>query len=143
MGDLALIYGNNGLHGGQLYTIVNTAVDGRDIVSTHHIAHNVVGATFSPNGKWLAVTVQAGQWRALWLVSSNGGQRQKLGTNLGSTAWMPSGSEFIYSHGERVYKIAPGNQPVSMPLRLPADSGVHGFSISSGGQRIALDVTIC
>ena len=142
MGDLALIYGNNGLHVGQLYTLVNTVVDGRNIVSTHHIAHNVVGATFSPNGKWLAVTVQAGQWRALWLVSSSGSQRQKLGNNLGSTAWMPGGSEFLYSHGKRAYKIAPGSQPVSMPLRLPADSRVQGFSVSSAGRRIALDVTM-
>lgn len=142
MGDLALIYGNNSPFGGQLYTVINTAVEGRDIVSAHRIARNVMGATFSPNGKWLAVTIRTGQNDALWLMSSSGRQRQKLGNNLWSFGWMPGGSEFLFSHDARAYKVAPGSRPVPLPLRLPPTSRVQGFSVSAAGPRIALDVTM-
>ncbi len=142
MGDLALIYGNDGLHGGQLYTILNNVVDGRNSVSEHRIAQKVLGATFSPNGKWMAVTMQERQQQALWLISSTGDRRQKLGDNLWSFAWQPSGAEFLYSQGKHMYKIAPGSQPTLLPLHLPADSRVQGFSVRSAGNQIALAVTM-
>lgn len=141
MGDIAIIYGNNGLEGGDLFTVVNHVIHGKSVVTAQRIASRASAATFSPNGQWLAVTTAAPQGQTLWLMAATGGRRQKIASDVWDPTWLPSGSELLYSHGSHMYKVTPGSRPQQLLLKLPPDSVVDGISVATRGEPIALDVT--
>lgn len=139
MGDLAIIYNNDGIHGGQLYTLINHIVAGKNKVSAYAAGNHVLGAEFSPNGKWMAVTQSDGSQQSLWLVSSNGRIRDKLGDNIVDPVF-PSPNQLMYSIGNKVYTMTLGQNARHIILSLPNNSSIRGISINHHDGQVAFAV---
>lgn len=131
MGDIAVIENNNGLTGGELYTLINEKVHGHPAVAVHRVVSGALSARFSPNGRWLVTAVVSGSQTAVWLISSDATTRENLGTHVVAEQWLPGTDTLIYSTGRGVWRVTPGQPARKLPLHLPASTEVRGFHFAS------------
>lgn len=141
MGDIALIANENGVSGGELYTIINTRVADKPIVTVHDVMGHVLSATFSPDGAWLWTRVSSGNSATPWVVSANGRTRYKLAEGAENLTWLAHGHTLIYSRANIIYRMTPGSNPVTLSIHLPQNSVISGLSFSAGDQNAAVSIT--
>lgn len=142
MGDIALLFNSHGPDGGSLYTILNRSGQS-DVASFHFIADHVLWAKFSPNGSWLALERiepgATGLQRTLWLISSNGEQRQQVatGAQVPAGTWMPKGSTYLYGI-HHLYSLRPLGSPRYLPFRFSGNVTIRSIEFSPHGRTAAL-----
>ncbi len=128
MGDIALLYSNNGFSGGNLYTIVNNTTR-KPAVAWHFIESGALSADFSSDGAWLATTSVIGDQVVWSLVASKGAKREALGANVFTGAFAPFGHSFYFSTlNGKLYRVTPPAKPQMLPLHLAKHSRIAGLS---------------
>ena len=132
MGDIALLYGNDGIDGGNLYTLTNS-LPGAPSPSARFVQGHALSATFSGDGKWLMVMTVANNQLEWSLVAADGSKKEKLGASVYAGAFTPTGHTYYYSTDNGAfYRVTPPDSPQLVPLKLQKNSRISGISFYSG-----------
>ena len=111
---------------------------------------NESGATFSPDGKWLAYTSDATGSRQLYVVSADGSgaPRQVTQDGTSSARWSRLGGEIIMQRDEQVWSLPVSTSPTlrvgtavrlfDLPGMKQGDAGRREFSIAPDGRFLIL-----
>ncbi len=137
LGDIALLISNDGISGGNLYTILNA----HGLVHSYFAQSHVIAAKFSSDGEWMSTSVIQNNQLQNWLISADGKAKINLGTTLYAGAFDPQGHTYYYStFGGKFYRITPPGKPVLLHIKLSPNSRITGISFYNHQQAL-LSVT--
>src|SRR2546426_6955173 len=97
--------------------------------------HGAFDAAISPDGRWVAVTADAGQGRGIYLVSTTGapGIPPHIWARGASPSWFPDSKRIVFVRDNDLWTIAVG---AAGPTRLTADSADERTPVVSPDGRL-------
>jgi hypothetical protein len=153
-GNVALIYNeakSQSANGGKLYTVIGDSEG--ETPKEYFIVNHVVSATFSPDGKWIAVitidspaSASNGKQNSnvqpvstLWLMSADGVHKQKITSgNFIPGTWVASGNAAAGT--------AASTTPAAQAASAASPTYVYGtnsvYTVQPGGHPVRLSVQL-
>ena len=133
LGDIALLIGNDGISGSNLFTLLNFHQSTR----SYFVQSHVIAASFSGDGLWMSTSVIQNNQIQNFLVSSNGKAKTNLGSALYAGTFVPHGHTYYYSTMRgKFYQVTPPANPVEIPIQLPPNSRITGISFFNQQQAL-------